>query len=84
MATVNITNEARQQANLLPKPMQGRVKKLMERLEDWPAVSGVKALSGNLAGWYRLRFGDYRMRFHVKGDIVTIDKIGHRKDVYED
>jgi mRNA-degrading endonuclease RelE of RelBE toxin-antitoxin system len=49
-----------------------------------PAVSGVKALSGNLAGWYRLRTGDYRVRFRVEGDKIIVDKIGHRSEFYED
>jgi mRNA-degrading endonuclease RelE of RelBE toxin-antitoxin system len=43
-----------------------------------------KALSGNLAGWYRIRTGDYRIRFRVGADQITVDKIGHRKDIYED
>ena len=44
----------------------------------------LKALRGELEGFYRLRVGDYRVRFRVKGDILTVDKIGHRKDIYED
>jgi mRNA-degrading endonuclease RelE of RelBE toxin-antitoxin system len=31
-----------------------------------------------------MRTGDYRVRFHVKGETVVVDKIAHRKDVYED
>ena len=61
-----------------------RVLKLVKRLEDWPSVSGVKRLTGHLAGTYRLRTGDYRLRFRVNGDTVVVEKIGHRKDIYED
>jgi mRNA-degrading endonuclease RelE of RelBE toxin-antitoxin system len=46
--------------------------------------SGVKALSGNLAGGYRLRTGDYRERFRVEGETIIVDKIGHRREFYED
>ena len=84
MVTVYITPEAQQQLNGLPKAMQPRARNLVKRLGDWPVVSGLKALSGDLAGWYRLRFGDYRMRFRVQGETVTVDKIGHRKEIYED
>jgi mRNA interferase RelE/StbE len=84
MATVKLTAEAHEQRNRLPKKARERVQKMLIRLEKWPAVSGVKKLTGNLAGWYRARVGDYRIRFHVKGDSVIVDKIGHRKDVYED
>jgi mRNA-degrading endonuclease RelE of RelBE toxin-antitoxin system len=83
MATVSFTPEAHRQLLALPKAIHDRVVKIGKRLENWPAVSGCKPLSGNLAGSYRLRTGDYRIRFRVKGDIVTVDKIGHRKDVYE-
>lgn len=84
MPTVKLTPEAAEQAERLPEAIHRRVVKLMKRLENWPAVSGVKRLTGNLAGWYRVRTGDYRLRFRVEDDKVIIDKIGHRKDVYED
>ena len=48
-----------------------------------PFRTDSQRLSGNLAGWYRLRTGDYRVRFRVAGDTVIVDKIGHRSDVYE-
>ena len=32
---------------------------------------------------YRLRMGDYRVLFDVRGDIILIQKVGHRKDVYD-
>ena len=83
MATVKLTAEAAEQAEQLPKDIHRRVLAVVNRLEGWPDVSGVKRLAGNLAGWYRARTGDYRIRFRVEGDTVIVDKIGHRKDVYE-
>jgi mRNA-degrading endonuclease RelE of RelBE toxin-antitoxin system len=67
MATVSLTTDAAVQLDRLPKTIHRRVHRLLERLKNWPAVSGAKALSENLAEWYRLRTGDYRLRFHVKG-----------------
>jgi mRNA-degrading endonuclease RelE of RelBE toxin-antitoxin system len=84
MATVIITPEALKQAERLPKAIQARVLRLVERLERWPAVSGARALSGNLAGWHRLRTGDYRVRFRAQGERIIVDKIGHRSEFYED
>jgi mRNA interferase RelE/StbE len=81
---VELTPDALEDYRDLPGVMQKRVKKVLERLRNWPGVSGVKALSGNLAGWYRIRTGDYRIRFRVEGDHIVVGKIGHRKDVYED
>lgn len=82
MATVVLTPDAAEQLEQLPKTIHARALKLLERLLDWPDVSGAKPLRGDLAGWYRLRTGDYRLRFFVKDDIVTVDKIGHRREFY--
>ncbi len=32
---------------------------------------------------YRLRMGDYRILFDIEDDTIVIQKIGHRKDIYE-
>ena len=83
MATVELTPEAAEQFDRLPLTIRARIIQLRERLEKWPAVSGVKRLSGDLAGWCRLRTGDYRLRFRVEGDKIIVDKIGHRREFYE-
>jgi mRNA-degrading endonuclease RelE of RelBE toxin-antitoxin system len=41
-------------------------------------------LRGELAGHYRLRTGDYRVKFFVTGDVVTVEKIGHRDGFYDE
>jgi mRNA interferase RelE/StbE len=84
MATVRLTAEADEQAVRLPKRIHARVVRIVARLRNWPAVSGAKPLSGDLAGWYRIRTGAYRIRFRIQGDEIIVDKIGHRKDFYED
>jgi mRNA interferase RelE/StbE len=83
MAELTITPEAFEQFDRLPKTVRARIRQVIERLRKWPKVSGVKRLSGDLAGWYRARTGDYRIRFRVAGQRIVIDKIGHRKDIYE-
>jgi mRNA-degrading endonuclease RelE of RelBE toxin-antitoxin system len=84
MAAVTITPEALRQAEQLPAVIRGRLRRLVLRLAHWPDVSGVKPLSGKLVGRYRIRTGDYRMQFHVQGDDVIVEKIGHRDRFYED
>jgi mRNA-degrading endonuclease RelE of RelBE toxin-antitoxin system len=84
MADVRLTADAQDHFNGLPRTIQTRMTKLMERLEKWPAVSGAKPLRGDLAGSYRLRTGDYRLQFHVAGDTVFVEKIGHRDGFYEE
>jgi mRNA interferase RelE/StbE len=83
MAKVEMTKKAARQYENLPLIVQNRLIGAIRRLAGWPNVAGVKALAGDLRGWYRLRIGDYRMRFFVRGDCIVIDKIAHRRNIYE-
>ena len=84
MATVRITPDAAAQFEELPRPIKGRVLRIFKRLGNWPEVSGAKALTGNLAGCYRMRTGDYRVQFRVSEGVVFVEKVGHRDGFYED
>jgi mRNA interferase RelE/StbE len=84
MVRVTVTPDALEQLAKLPRVIRERIGKLFGRLHAWPTVSGAKPLSGILAGWYRLRTGDYRVRFRVQGETVIVDNIGHRSEFYED
>lgn len=83
MARVTMTSEAKEQLEALPVTIHARMLKLIDRLDNWPEVSGAKPLRGKLAGKYRMRTGDYRLRLSVKGERVLIEKIGHRDRFYE-
>lgn len=83
MVRVELTDVAQQQIRELPKRVRGRVRALMARLEDWPAVSGARPLRGSLWGRYRLRTGDYRVQFRVHNQVVVVERIGHRDGFYD-
>jgi mRNA-degrading endonuclease RelE of RelBE toxin-antitoxin system len=95
MAHVVLAPDAAAQLEALTNPIHGRVLRLLVRLGQWPDVSGAKALSGDLAGRYRLRTGDYRVQFYIvpgkpaeqnqpaAPDTVIVEKIGHRDRFYE-
>jgi len=82
--SVLLTPAAAEQLESLNNPIHVRVLKLLIRLEGWPHVSGAKPLTGELSGRFRLRTGDYRIQFQVAGDVITVEKIGHRDGFYED
>ena len=44
-------------------------------------VGDVKALKG--ASGMRLRSGDWRVLFTVKGNVITIHAVGHRREIYD-
>ena len=66
MVSVTLSDEAREQLSNLPRLIALRMEKLLTRLVQWPNVSGVKHLRGELAGKCRLRTGDYRLQFQVE------------------
>jgi mRNA-degrading endonuclease RelE of RelBE toxin-antitoxin system len=84
MPNVTLLYDAAMQLGDLPKPIKARMVELMVRLADWPEVSGVKSLSGKLAGHYRLRTGDYRLQFRIEKGQVWVEQIGHRDGFYDE
>jgi mRNA-degrading endonuclease RelE of RelBE toxin-antitoxin system len=96
-ADVVVTDQAREDIEGLKNVViTARIWKLIDRLKNWPAVSGAKALSGNLAGKFRMRTGDYRIQFRVvqtkeepNGEetpryTVIVERAGHRDGFYGD
>jgi mRNA interferase RelE/StbE len=69
----------------IPKANQKRIISKVESLAENPFPSGYKALQGNLAGYYRIRSGNYRIVYSVDKEkvIILILKIGHRGSIYE-
>ena len=88
MPTVAITDEANEQIESLPVPIGVQVRLILVRLQQWPNVSGAKTLRGDLAAYYRIRTGDYRVQFHATdrtaSALLTVTKVGHRDGFYDD
>jgi mRNA-degrading endonuclease RelE of RelBE toxin-antitoxin system len=74
MVMVSVLSEAREQLSELPRLIALRMEKLLTRLSQWPNVSGVKHLRGDLAGTCRLRTGDYRLQFRVQEKTKTVQR----------
>ena len=81
---VVITPEAAKQIDGLTLTIRTRVLGIVGRLGEWPAVSGAKPLRGKLAGHFRVRTGDYRVQFHLAGDRLVVEKVGHRDGFYDE
>jgi len=65
----------------LPKTVAAQIIRKTSRLENG-LTGNIKRLRQADFG-YRLRMGDYRILFDVEDDTIVIQKIGHRKNVYE-
>lgn len=84
--TVVFSNKARKAFLKLDKPIQKQIQAFVLRLKDLenPRSCG-KALAGNLGGRWRYRVADYRLVCEIEDDkiLITILRIGHRKDIYD-
>lgn len=84
MYRVRILKAASQQLARLDKPTGRRI---VERIH-WLAANleaiQLEALTGDLAGLYKLRLGDYRVIYEVlrEEQTIVIHAIGHRREIY--
>ena len=65
----------------LDKGIARRVKQVVERFAE-TGSGNVKRLQGVDPPEYRLRMGDYRVRFHVEGETVQVLRIRNRREAY--
>ena len=83
--TVIFSDNARKEFLKLDKPVQKQIQTFIARLQGLqdPHSSG-KALTGNLAGLWRYRVGDYRLVCEIENEkiLITVLHIAHRKEVY--
>jgi len=81
--TVIIENKAQKEFLKLSPPNDNSVKKVIEKLGNVPRPSGAKKLSGTKDG-YRVRVGEYRILYTIddRRKVLTIYRIGHRREVY--
>ena len=65
----------------LDKGIARRVKQSVERFAE-TGVGHVKRLQGIDPPEFRLRVGDYRVRFHNDGVTVTVLRVRNRREAY--
>ena len=81
---VEFAPAARRQLKKLDRPVQKRILRRVERLEDQPRPKTAEKLKGTTEPFYRIREGDYRIIYAIEDDrlIVLVVRIGHRSEVY--
>lgn len=74
----------KEDAAALTKTMRERVRGAIEtRLTEDPARYG-KPLRGTLAGYWKLRVGDWRLVYEIRGAEVIVLAIQHRSRIYKE
>ena len=82
---VVFTERVLKQLDKIPKEFRILLVEKILTLKDFnPRFPNVKALKGELSGYYRLRIGRFRAVFEVQNGIATIIvlTVDDRKDVY--
>ncbi len=81
---VEFTSRAFKQLEKLSKDLQQRIKNKIYELAENPRSTGVVKLENS--DRYRIRVGSYRVLYEIEDNllIVTVFRVGHRKEVYTD
>ncbi|GAA6620129.1 type II toxin-antitoxin system RelE family toxin [Scytonema sp. NUACC26] len=82
---IEFSNAASKQFRKLSESLQARIQIKIDELATEPRPNGVKKLKDR-ENAYRIQVGAYRILYKIVDDILLISviKIGHRRDVYKD
>jgi mRNA-degrading endonuclease RelE of RelBE toxin-antitoxin system len=69
----------------MPKREREQLKQRLDAITAAPAESrpSVIAMQGKPSGRFRVRQGDWRAVFRIDGADVVVDRIGHRREIYD-
>lgn len=83
---LELTIEARDDLRRIDRTTAQRIMKKLFRLAENAETVSHFALKGQFKGLYRIRIGDYRARYALNHDqqMIIVEGIGHRSDVYDE
>ncbi len=81
---VLLERRADRELRRLPDTALRRVNSTLEALSSRPIPRGAVKLRGEQSEGWRVRVGDYRILYTIDDSrrVVTVYRIGHRRDVY--
>jgi len=81
---VEVKPPARKELESLPDNVLARVVRKLESLGHTPRPVGCKKLKGHKDQW-RVRIGDWRVVYIIDdaAEVVSVTRIAHRREVYE-
>ena len=74
-------DQAKAQLRSIDQPIALRILRALARYLE-TGEGDVKRLQNIEPPEFRLRIGDYRVRFHDHGDIIRITAVKHRREAY--
>lgn len=83
MYSYEFTSKALKQIKKLDKRTQRLIIKKLKFYCSQELFLSSEHLTDYKLGNYRFRIGDYRVIFDIDGKMVTILKVGHRREIYK-
>lgn len=82
---VRFTKGAEKDLSAIPPKDQRSILRTASALSSTPRPRGCEKMKGQLAGYYRVRVGNFRIVYVIDdaSRIVTVTKVGHRQGVYD-
>lgn len=77
-----ISNRFRRDMRQLDAEMHRRVLQVLESLQDNPRQGS--RLTDVAIGAWRIRVGDYRIRYDIEGNQVLLYRVRHRREIYRE
>ncbi len=66
------------------RALSGNIERVIEELKAATSITEVRNVR-KIAGWehhYRIRVGSHRLGLELVGDVVILERFGHRRDFY--
>ncbi|KHO54965.1 MAG: plasmid stabilization system [archaeon GW2011_AR19] len=79
MFEIKWEEKAQKELYKLENQISSRIYKKINELKQGFQSKDIKRIQGE--NKFRLRVGDYRVLFSLENDLITIWKIGHRKNI---
>lgn len=83
MHKVEWTEDALEDLEKLDKPV---IKRILNKLtwfsNNFEHITP-ESLSGELASTYKIRIGDWRVIYTLEENLIVIQAVGHRRDIYK-
>jgi len=85
MYRVQLLEAASRDLARLDRPIAQRVIRRLQWLSENLDLSRLERLTGDLAGLYKLRVGDYRVFYQIihQNQLIIVHAIGHRREIYK-
>ena len=83
MPKVEWEKEALEDLQKIDRPIVKRILNKISWFSQHFSNITPESLSGDMAGLFKLRVGDWRVVYVIEEDVIIIKVVGHRREIYK-